>query len=43
LTYARSGAPVLPLAITVIVIAAAIYLLPRMQTRDASEADRAGD
>ena len=42
LTYARSGAPVLPLAITVVVIAAAIYLLPRMQTRDASEAGRAG-
>jgi hypothetical protein len=39
LTYARSGAPALPLATTVAVIAAAIYRLPRAQTVDAPEAD----
>jgi uncharacterized membrane protein YoaK (UPF0700 family) len=42
LTYARSGAPALPLAITVVVIAAAIYRLPRAQTLDAPEPDAIG-
>ena len=38
LTYGRSGAPALPLAITVVVVATAIYRLPRAQTLDASQA-----
>ena len=42
LTYARSWAPVLPLASTVVVIATAIYRLPRAQTLDAPEAHGAG-
>jgi uncharacterized membrane protein YoaK (UPF0700 family) len=38
LTYARSGAPGLPLAITVVVIATAIHRLSRARTLDAPEA-----
>jgi uncharacterized membrane protein YoaK (UPF0700 family) len=42
LTYVRSGAPALPLAMTMSVIAAAIFILPRLERRDAREADRVG-
>ncbi|MGN6169490.1 MAG: YoaK family protein [Solirubrobacteraceae bacterium] len=41
LTYARSWAPALPLAITIVVIATAIYRLSRAQIRDGAEASRA--
>lgn len=35
LTYARSGAPALPLAVTLIVVATAVYGLPRARVREA--------
>lgn len=42
LTYARSGAPALPLAVTIIVVATAIYGLPRAGVREAPGATGAG-
>jgi uncharacterized membrane protein YoaK (UPF0700 family) len=39
LTYARSGAPALPLATTLVVIATALYRLPRAQAPEADGAD----
>jgi uncharacterized membrane protein YoaK (UPF0700 family) len=42
LTYVRSGAPALPLATTLVVIAAATYLLPRLERGEVREADRVG-
>jgi uncharacterized membrane protein YoaK (UPF0700 family) len=43
LTYARPGAPALPLAVTLIVIATALYRLPRTRVREASGAAGAGE